>query len=169
MARRMVAPINSVKYYVQRAVTSVAGAGILNEVVVDAVVASAVSSSNEVLEGSIVKAVYVETWIIGEGASGIMSAFNVSVEKKPADATPMTNSQSLNLMVYPNKKNVLYTTQGLVASEQGSNAVSILRQWFAIPKGKQRMGLGDQLMINFSNISTTSYLICGFYTYKEYR
>ncbi len=170
MARRgMVAPINSVKHYFQRALTSVAAAGILNEEIIDAVVASAVSTPNEILEGSVIKAVFVEVWVVGLGASGANTAFSWTLEKVPAAAVAMTNAQSLNLMVYPNKKNILYTTQGVLTSDEGSNAVPVVRQWFKIPKGKQRFGLGDKLILNLSNIVGQIYQVCGFYTYKEYK
>ncbi len=167
--RRMLAPINSVKHYVQRAITNVAVAGIVNEVVIDAVVATAVNLPNEVLEGAVIKAVFVEVWPTGIGAEASNSAFNITVEKVPAAAPLMTNAQSLNLMVYPNKKNILYTTQGVVNSEVGINPVPLLRQWITIPKGKQRFGLGDRLVVNYSSISSISYLICGIYVFKEYR
>ncbi len=170
MARkRMLAPINSVKHIVPRAVTTVVTAAIVNDVIVDSVVASAVNLANEVLEGSIIKAVSVEIWAAGTAAPGSSTAFNMTVEKIPANAPKMTNAQSLNLMTYPNKKNILYTTQGLLSSQSGSNFVPLFKQWIAIPKGKQRFGLGDQLVLNFSNIATNDYLLCGIYIYKEYR
>ncbi len=165
----MVAPIHSVKHYFQRAITNVPAASILNEVVIDSVVASAVSTANEVIEGSLIKAVFVEIWAVGIGAAGTTSGFNISLEKLPAAAVSMTSAQSVNLMVYPNKKNILYTTQGILATVQnGSNTTPLLKQWFAIPKGKQRFGLGDQLMLNFSSLNSDSYQICGLYVFKEY-
>ncbi len=167
--RRMLAPINSVKHYVHRAVTSVVTATVLNDSIVDAVVASAVSTPNEVLEGSVVKAVFVELWINAIASVGGITAFNISLEKVPAGVAKMTNAQSLNLMVYPNKKNILYTTQGELSSLSIAQAVPILRQWFAIPKGKQRFGLADELILNVSVISTNDLSVCGFYTYKEYK
>lgn len=167
--RKMLAPINSVKHYFQRFATTLVGAAIVNEVIVDAVVASAVNLPNEVLEGSIVKAVYVEIWMVGLDLEGIQSVFNITLEKVPSNAPPMTNAQSVTLMTYPNKKNILYTTQGIIGSSVGSNTIPIIKQWFAIPKGKQRFGLGDELRLNFSNIGGGSYQICGFYVYKEYR
>ncbi len=163
----MLAPINSNKHYVHRSSVSVASAAILNDEIVDAVVAPATAASNQVEEGSIVKAVYIELWIVGEDSAGINSPFHVSLEKKPSDAPDMTFGQSVNLGAYPNKKNILYFTQGIVSSESLGPTVNILRQWFAIPKGKQRMGLGDQIVLNIA--ATIGIQICGFYTYKEYR
>ncbi len=167
--RRMLAPINSVKHFVQHFLTTIVGASVVNLTLVDAVVASAVDTPEEVLEGSVIKAVWVEIWVIGQGAEGVTSAFGVSLEKLPAAATPMTSAQSLALMTYPNKKNILYTTQGVVGSDIGANAVPILRQWFAIPKGKQRFGLGDKLVLNLANVGPTNYQSCGVFIFKEYK
>ncbi len=167
--RRMLAPINSVKHYVQRFLTTVSGATVLNVTIVDAVVVSAISTPEEVLEGSVIKAVWIEIWAIGQGAEGVVSAFSFSLEKVPAAATPMTSAQSLALMTYPNKKNILYTTQGNIGSDIGANAVPVLRQWFAIPKGKQRFGLGDKLILNLANVAAVDLQVCGIFTYKEYK
>ncbi len=167
---RMLAPIVSVKHYVPRAVVNVNSATVLNDIVVDAVVASAVNLATEVLEGSVIKAVFIELSIIGIGASGVTNAFNLTLEKKIADQPTMTNAQSLALFTYPNKKNILYTTQGLIGSRLDGEATRfIIKQWFKIPKGKQRFGLGDQLLLNLSNIAGSNYQVCGIYVYKEYR
>jgi len=59
----------------------------------------------------------------------------------------------------------LYTTQGLT-SEQNANAVPIIRQWFKIPKGKQRFGLGDQMVLNIS-AAQEGVENCGMFIFKE--
>ncbi len=166
----MLSPINSVKHYVQRAITTVGAAAIINEILVDAVVASAVNLPTEVLEGSVVKAVFVEVSILGTGAAESVSAFNITLEKRIGGQPAMTNAQSLNLFTYPNKKNILYSTQGMIHSQiSGESSRFVIKQWFAIPKGKQRFGLGDQLILNFSNITAVNHAVCGIYVYKEYR
>ncbi len=160
--------INSIKHFVQRAITNVNNATILNEVIVDAVIAPA-DAAQEVTQGSVIKAIFIEFWITGLGTIAQDSAFNITVEKQSGGQPNMTNAQSLALDAYPNKKNILYTTQGLLTSNQSSQApVPLIRQWIAVPKGKQRFGLGDRLLLNFSNISTVNYQICGVYIYKEY-
>ncbi len=169
MARhRMLPVINSRKHYVQTFATSIGSAATVNVQIVHAVVASSVSDPTEVLEGSVVKAIYVELWAIGNGTEGVSSFFNVNVEKVTSGGTPMTNAQALALMTYPSKKNILYTTQGVLGSDIGAPAIPLMRQWIAIPKGKQRFGLGDKFFINISNVGTVAYQVCGVYVYKEY-
>ncbi len=169
--RRMVAPINSIKHYVHFSQSGI-GAGIIqNNVIVDTVsVSAAGAASTDVEEGAVVKAVYIEFWIINAGAEGVTTQFTISIEKVPTGNPAMTFTQSQNLGAYPNKKNILYVTQGLIVSEHVAGAVPIVRAWYLIPKGKQRFGLGDRVVCNISNIAGSDALTrCGISTFKEYK
>ncbi len=163
----MVAPINANKHYVHIANANIASGAIENIPVVDAVVAPASAASINVEEGSIVKAVYIELWIYGLGASGTDTQFFMAVEKVPSNGVAMTVAQSLNLGAYENKKNILFTSQGVIGGID-TNSVSIIRNWVLIPKGKQRMGLGDRIEISVAPLGAPMQR-CGFSTYKEYR
>ncbi len=161
--------VQSIKHYVYRTNATVASAVIVNGILVESVVAPATSAAYSVQEGSIVKAIYIEMWVLGAGASGTDTQFNATLEKVPAGATAMTYSQSVQLGSYPNKKNVLFTTQGVLGSQNdGSPQVAVMRGWYKIPKGKQRMGLGDKIVLNLSSTGQ-SIQYCGVQTYKEYR
>ncbi len=166
----MVAPINSIKHYVAETNAVITNGTIRNEVLVDAVtVASAGSNSFDVEEGAIVKAIHLDFWVISEAATGITTQWNSILEKVPSNQDGATAAQLLNLGAYPNKKNILYSFQGnLSAGIDGIQALPHARGWFLIPKGKQRFGLGDRLML--SMVSTgQSCSICGMATYKEYK
>ncbi len=163
---RMVAPINTVKHYVTQVDVVIATGVILNHAAINAVVAPATANTNEVREGAIVKAIYIERWLSGDEAT-VPSQFVLTVEKKRVTELAMTFAQSLVLQAYPNKKNILYTTQGvLTTTKLGGNTVPVIRQYILIPKGKQRFGLGDQLFVNIAFV--TSGHACGIETYKEY-
>lgn len=165
----MLAPINTNKHYVTRANLTVVGATIVNNIVVESVVAPASVNTYEVSEGSVVKAVHLELWIFGNNANVANTQFNLSVEKIPSGAPAMTFAQSSNLQSYPNKKNILFTSQGVInAFKDVGNSIPIVRNWLLIPKGKQRMGLGDKIVLNFATI-TKDVKICGLFIYKEYR
>ncbi len=165
----MQAPIHSIKHYVQFSTAAIASGANSSHVVVDAVsTAAAGSNSRDVEEGSLVKAIFFEMWMGGNGAVGSNNQFTLIVEKKPAGATVITVAQMANLASYPNKKNILYTTQGIVGSISGGPAIPIIRTFILIPKGKQRMGLGDQMILTISNVSAETLQRCGFMTYKEY-
>ncbi len=164
----MLAPIVSIKHYVQTFITSILTATVLNVEIADSVIAPA-AAANEVLEGSIVKAVFVEIWATNIDVDTTRAAFNLTVEKRPGNTPAMTNAQSLVLDRYPNKKNILYTTQGILTSGSAGPAIPLFRQWIKIPKGKQRMGLDDKIVLNISNVATSTMQVCGVYTYKEYR
>ncbi len=165
--RRMVAPINANKHYVHFSNANIASgaAGTLN--VVTAAVAPASTNAQDVEEGSIVKAFYLEIWVYGLGASGTDTQFFLSVEKVPSGAASMTFAQTSNLGAYPNKKNVLFVSQGVIGGID-TNSVAVVRNWILIPKGKQRMGLGDSIEITLATVGAPMQR-CGFSTYKEYR
>ncbi len=132
---------------------------------IDAVQIQDISVVNEVRAGAVIKAIYIESWITSQSASAAAS-FTIVVEKIKGGQPDMTFAQSQNLENYPNKANILYTTQGLIGANI-NNAVPILKQWIAIPKGKQRFALGDKLHVNYVSI-TNGISICGVTIYKEY-
>jgi len=114
--------------------------------------------------GAVVKAIYVELWFQGEGmVTGTSIAL---IEKSISDLTDPTVVQMLDLDGYPNKKNVLWTHQGL-SSDQNTNAVPVLRGWLKIPKGKQRFGLEDSLDIQML-AQVDGFNFCGLAIFKEY-
>ncbi len=162
--RRMVAPIVTRKHYSQNSLFVVAAGVVLPVNFVTVVDRTLANLAFEVAEGSLVKAVYLEYWFTSDDAA--QGTFNITVEKAPSASPVMTFANSQDLDSYANKKNILYTTQGLV----GPNVqvpLPLIRQWIKIPKGKQRMGLGDIVRINIAAISN-GMNGCGFVTYKEY-
>ncbi len=163
--RRMQAPINSEKHYVQVPSFSVAANGVANQDLVRAVQVLNKNATHEVEEGSIVKAVYVEFWFTEDAAAQGFGVFTVM--KLPAGAVVPTNSNLQNLASYVNKKNVFFTFEGLLPPNT-QNPVPVIRQWIKIPKGKQRMGLDDRILVTFAadGVGLTA---CGFSVYKEYK
>ncbi len=158
-------PINSQKHYVQTTFNTIAAAAKLTLVIAEAVELAAVSTPTEIREGSLVKAVYVEMWISGDATSA-QSTGQLNIEKKVAGKADITFAEMQLLNDYPNKKNIYYATQGLFPPSTQA-AIPFLRQWIKIPKGKQRFGLGDTLVMNISSITGVS-RICGICVYKEY-
>ncbi len=159
----MRAPIHAVKHYVQKSLTTVA-AGVINITsLADAVNSPSANLANEVVEGAVIKAVYVEMWARGSAGEG---AILLSLVKVP-DGQGMSFGDQTALFSYTNKKNVLYHTQGL-SNDNDADAIPFLRQWFKIPKGKQRFGLGDELILGIS-AQALAQDVCGFAVYKEYR
>ncbi len=166
--RRMLAPIVSIKHYVHRSETNIASGNIVNLIVASAEQAPAVSNAFDVREGSVIKAIWVELWVIGQGPAGATAFYNMTIVKLPSDSPAMTFTNSANLGGYPNKKNIMYTTQAQIGSAaNGPNPSNMFKGWIKVPKGKQRMGAGDKWVVNVaSNAQTIS--ICGLFTYKEY-
>ncbi len=160
----MRAPIVSRKHYVQNTITQVPTGTVTTLSQIKGEHVQDVNSASEVQEGSVVKAVYLEYWVIGTFGLG---SFLVMVEKSNAGNANPIFTEMTTLDNYENKKNILYTTQGLMA-EDNQNPTPILRQWIKIPKGKQRFGLDDKLRVNFASLGAEDLQFCGFTTYKSY-
>ncbi len=164
----MVQPvIQSTKHYNQFTPTTVASGTILNTSIVTAAHVADVTAASPILipEGSIVKAVYIEMWITSDDAG--QGSFQMVLEKIPAGATPPTFSIANSLTAYANKKNVLYVTRGLSSITTGT-PIPVIRGWYKIPKGKQRFGLDDRLILSISAIAN-GMTFCGFFLYKSYQ
>jgi len=157
-------PINSNKHYVQMSRSEVMTGALNVEVLIEARQLQSVLGTDEVVEGAVIKAVYVELWILSELDD---QHFIINVQKSPDD-TFATFADMTALGNYHNKKNVLYTTMGLAPSDNQAGPVPIIRQWIKIPKSKQRFGLGDRLHLNVASQGSASIFYCGFATYKEY-
>ncbi len=159
----MRAPIQSIKKYIQVSLATVLAGARLNTLLVNAVDVVGTTNS-DVITGSIVKAVFVEMWVrAGDTAPG---STLVTLMKVPGDGTLPSFTDVTNLTDYSNKKNVLYHTQGLT-NDQDADAIPFVRQWFKIPKGKQRFGLGDRLVLVVAAQALDN-IVCGFATYKSY-
>ncbi len=133
--------------------------------IIDSVPVVDKNAVDEVEEGAVIKAVFVEMWLLDSSNDG---SFIVGLMKDPSGipAIGFANTNALN--GFTNKKNILYVTQGLSPNNGVGNPVPIIRQWFKIPKGKQRFGLGDKLRLFITNNGLNNLEFCGFFTYKEY-
>ncbi len=119
-------------------------------------------------EGAIVKACYVEYWVSQDSAS-VVGSYTICLYKDPGNNAGLTSAQMAALHDYDNKKNILFTAQGLLTPNDGGQ-VPVLRGWYKIPKGKQRFGLNDTLNVSIRNNNATAIDInfCGLAIYKEY-
>ncbi len=158
--------IHSVKHYIQFTEFNVSSGSVSEHLYADAVPVTDVSSNQEVQEGSSIKAIFIELWLTTDSSTS--GTFVVTVEKTQQNAPIMTFSEMTTLNFYDNKKNILFTSQGILAGEGSGNPTPVLRQWIKIPKGKQRFGHRDQLRMNIASIGSAQLVGCSFATYKEY-
>ncbi len=163
----MKAPITSRKHIFQISQATVMQAAAVNTNFISAI-EGARSQPQHVAEGAIVKACYVEFWVSQDSASVVGSYTIILVKNPGGNATPLTSNLAA-LHDYDNKKNILFTAQGLLTPNDGGQ-VPVLRGWYKIPKGKQRFGLGDILTISIRNNNATAIDInfCGLAIFKEY-
>ncbi len=154
--------VNTEKHIVQSSLFSVAS-GALTSVVIAFAQQTPVVADTDVREGSKISAVYVEMWITSDDAASGTAI--VTLEKRPIATSVMTAANSGDLNSYANKKNVLHTFQGLIPPNV-QYPMAAIKGWFKIPKGKQRFGLQDSLVLNVHGQSN-GVSACGFFVYKE--
>ena len=155
--------VHTQKHLVQLPIATITAGVRSAQILATAVLAGAKTTDSDVEVGSQISAVYIELWIASTTVTG---QFTMVLEKTVSGATAITAAEMATLNDYDNKKNILYTTQGLTSDGDGAGPVPIVRQWFKIPKGKQRFGQGDGLALNLL-ASGVALQRCGFATYKE--
>jgi len=161
----MVRPmVHSTKHYVQNSLNTIVAGAATNFVMIDAVNVVDKNTTNEVEEGSHVKAIYIEQWVrTGDTSPG---SFIMAIYKVPGGGSTFSTGSMAAIGNVDNKKNILYFTQGL-NNDQDADAITPYRGWLKIPKSKQRFGLGDRLVVTIF-AQALDVINCGFSTYKEY-
>ncbi len=157
--------INSKKHYVQMSRSTVTTVTRNSEQLINAVNATLANLVDEVAEGAVVKAVYIELWTLNSSNDG---SEIVTLVKAPRNGTGPTFAEMNSLGTYTNKKEVLFTHQGLSSNNGVGNPINVMRGWYKIPKSKQRFGLGDTLTLSIANNGPSVSEYCGFAIYKEY-
>ena len=162
----MKAPINSSKHIVQTTLTSVAINTVLNIDLarVEANAALDPGTATEIGQGTIIKAVFLEYWLLGDGQQP--TTMTAMIEKTVNNSNGITTGAAAILHTYINKKNLFEIHQGIIG-DANSNPIPIFRGWVKIPKGKQRFGIGDGLVFSIRGITETTN-VCGFAIYKAY-
>ncbi len=159
--------IQSKKHIFQISQGTVAQSAVVNALLATAI-EGASTTPEFVNEGASLKACYVEFWVSQDSAS-VVGSYTVILYKDPGGTSAASSAQVAALHDYPNKKNILFTAQGLLTPNDGGQ-VPVLRSWYKIPRGKQRWGLGDRLILAIRNNNATAIDInfCGLAIYKEY-
>ncbi len=159
--------IKSKKHIFQISQSTVAQAAVVNTTVIRSAEGTS-ATPEQIEEGAIVKACYVEFWLSQDSASTVGS-YTVIIVKVPGDGVLPSTTEIAALHDYTNKKNILFTAQGLLTPNDGGQ-VPVVRGWYKIPKGKQRFGLNDRLLVTVRNNNATAIDInfCGLALYKEY-
>ena len=155
--------IHSDKKYIQVTFSSATTLARNLETIATSVESTVANQPTEVPEGANIRSVYCEMWILGSTQDAFATAM---VEKGPSGHPGATFTEMTNLSTYDNKKNILWTFQGLAPNESGANPVPIIREWLKIPKGKQRMGLGDKLRFSIASRGVGDINYCGFFLFK---
>ncbi len=155
--------IHSEKHYIQNTLSTVA-AGALELHLMAVAVDIPGATNTDVAVGSSIKAIHVEDWI--RTASTSPGSFVWIIVKLPNGLGTPTTANMANLNDYSNKNNIIYCSQGL-SNDQDADALVVSNGWYKIPKGKQRMTLGDVwATVLFAQALDQNH--CGKFVYKEY-
>ncbi len=155
--------IHSEKHLVQRSLETIT-AGLVGQETIAEAVDTVGASNSEVAVGAVIKAILPEMWVRGQDTSP--GSFVGAIIKLPNGLGGPSATNMANLNDYSNKNNIFYVTQGLT-NVSGAQAYSILPPLIKIPKGKQRMSLGDKwVWVNFASVLDNNQ--CGKFIYKEY-
>ncbi len=159
--------INSIKHFTPYTVATTASGAIRNVTLASAVAKGATRTAvSSVEEGCKIFGSYIELWINGIGSATNETQFIVVLVLLKSGAAAPTASDMLNLQAYENKKNILYTTQGVIGSV-GNQSIPLMRERYQVPKGKQRFGLGDSLNLVIATVGA-SVKTCGIAVFKEF-
>ncbi len=162
----MVRPqVHSKKHYVQMSRFTVAANAEVDKVLIDSQAINVTNTVEEVVEGSGVKAIYIELWAQSDGN---LTSTIVTLAKHPVNLAPFTFAEMAAMGSTANKNNVLFFHQGLASNDAIGNPVNIMRGWYKIPKSKQRFALADRLLLQCASQGSNPVDYCGFATYKEY-
>jgi len=149
---------------VQVALASQVGIG-STAILLSEAIEGARSAPTDIAEGAIVKAVYIELWLLNSAAN--LGSFTGIFYKNPGGANGPTSADLAALHDWDNKKNIFHTTQG-ITPPSGQFPMPFAKGWIKIPKGKQRQGLGDKLQITLRNNTSDDLNFCGVILFKEY-
>ncbi len=156
--------LQSRKHIVQIALSSQTGVG-TQVLLISESIEGQHTKSTDVSEGALVKAVWIELWCVSAGTT--IGSFTSILYKNPGGANGVLDADMAALHDWDNKKNILYTTQG-ITPDADQFPMNVFKGWSKIPKGKQRQGLGDKIQIGLRNNIADDLNFCGFATFKEY-
>ncbi len=157
--------VHSKKHFVQVSLQTVTASTIDTTTVINAVAAQDNDTVFDVDEGSTIKAVHMEMWVRTQSTSP--GSFVAILYKNQGGGTNATTTEMAALGSYDNKKNVFYSTQGLI-NDADADAIALYKGWLKIPKSKQRFGLGDKLLFSLFAQGALDITQCGMFIYKEY-
>ncbi len=162
--QRGLRPINRIKHVVDTQQGGVAGTQI-NNTLVNTVDAPVRTSSNQVITGCTINAIYLKVEV-NAITSAALPNFYMALFKNPGNSlTPM---QANAVGVDEDKRYVIHQEMIMLQQQDGSNPRTVFNGVISIPKGYRRFGPNDrlQLLMLSPGVNTNQCLQC---IYKEFR
>ncbi len=155
--------VHAEKHLLQRSPFTVASGAITVINIALGISDPAAASGVHVREGSTISAIYCEMWVQSDDPT--FGNTVTTLEKVEGTGVDMAAGDAAALNAYDNKKNIIYTQIGLI-SDNLTYPMNVIKGWFKIPKGKQRMGLNDRWNLNIF-AQSNGITGCGIFIFKE--
>lgn len=155
--------IHTEKHIFQESFFTIASGAIRRSVFIVGKQEPVAAQPSQVREGATVSACFIEMWVTTDDTA--QGTVVVTLERTDGPVGSMTAVDSAALNAYDNKKNILHTFQGVIGPNV-QPAMPVIRGWYKIPKGKQRFGIEDKLVLNIFGQSN-GVNGCGVFVYKE--
>ncbi len=161
-------PVLSEKHYIPIGPSTTTSGAMFAQSIAVATHLADVNNATEVPLGSHVKAIFIELWVTGAGATGTVGQFDLLVGKpKEAEHSSLTAAQSLLPNDIEWKNRIFLKSKGNIIASVDGGLTPALRGWIKVPKALQRMAQSDRLMM-YITASSFDLEFCGVITYKYF-
>ncbi len=116
---------------------------------------------NSVIQGSIIKAIWLEFWYYGLSANETNDIVDIYIFKNPGNNLTPPNPGTIGTS--NEKKFVFKSWKGLAALKSNGGMPYFWRGWIKIPKRYQRMGTDDRLQLVIRSPTTGNMCINAIY------
>ncbi len=159
-------PVNRIKHVVDTVQTLTAGTVLdLNQIL--AVDAPVLANTTEVVTGSKVHGIYLRVNIAGnESDPGALPSVYMAVWKNPGGN--LASIDPRNVGANDNKRFVIHQEMTMIQNAIGGNPRDLFNGVIVIPKGMQRFGPNDKLILGVVS-TAVNIAVCVQAHYKEFR
>ncbi len=156
--------INSIKNVVDSTIST--GTATQTVIIAKAVNSPASTTSTDVSNGCIIKAIWCNIDVCGLAATGVLQRTALYIAKNPGDN--LTEPAPFSVGTSNEKKFVFKQWQAMTMRNQDGNVPYHWEGWLKVPKRYQRMGTDDTMNITMAT-STAAGHFSGQFIYKWYR
>ncbi len=158
-------PVNRIKHVIDFSTGLVAGAKSTVDLINAVENPTALTTTNQVANGSIINGIYLKVEIYATSTTGLANAY-MSVNKNPGNSIAPSDPNIVGLD--KDKKYVIHQEMVMMEKNTTGNPRTLFNGVIVIPRGYRRFGISDKLQLNvLTPIVTADF--CVQCHYKEFR